>query len=342
MKFYLISFDLEATGLSKFNDRIAELGATYNLVQTDDKTQSVTKNESLESFSEYANPGKPMHPEASKITGLTDDFLSQYNGVAGVLARFVKHTNKVCSDDAIPRILISYNGLGFDIPMLIAEAERCQEEDKTAMGSNRLFRLLRLDHHVDVLKLGRACLDTTQLKRKSNGRPSFKLGDVYKCIMSRELDGAHGAIADSQATTDVVLNDARMLQGLACCCFSGTTTTTTGSNATADSKEEGQEEWAGAVDVPSDLIRRVQAAYAKQQTRRQGGGLTILDMLQNQKNKKKKNKKKKNKKKRARSSSPTPAAAPANQKKVRVEPSSASAPAISPSSAPTELKGIPF
>jgi len=57
---------------------------------------------------------------------------------------------------------------------------------------------------VDMLVFGRSHIDHTSLARKANGACSYRLSDVYKAVLNKELEHAHGAVYDSQAVIDLL------------------------------------------------------------------------------------------------------------------------------------------
>jgi DNA polymerase III epsilon subunit-like protein len=195
MKFYLLSFDCESTGLSVYADQIVEFGAVLCLWDSD---TGVTTT--LPTFSEYAKPTvKSMCGKAAEMTGISMATLEGKPPIQSVLDRFMQHVDTVCDDETIPRLLLSYNGFNYDIPLMVAEIERA------AAGSALIyFRKLRLQSAIDVLPFGRACIDTSILRRKANGACSYKLGDVYSAVCNQSLQNAHGAIADSTAVLDIL------------------------------------------------------------------------------------------------------------------------------------------
>lgn len=195
MKFYLLSFDCETTGLSVLKDQIVEFGALIQLWDSESFETSI-----LPSFAQYAKPTTvlTMAKRAEEITGITTRSLEDKPPIKEVLMAFLAHVEQVCADLEIPRILLSYNGFSFDMPMVVAEIERY------GGSSVSYFRQLRLRSTIDVLPFGRSCLDITTLKRKANGSCSYKLGDVYYSVCKHTLLNAHGALADSQAVLDIL------------------------------------------------------------------------------------------------------------------------------------------
>lgn len=72
------AFDFETTGLHAGIDKIVEFGA----VQFQDGKQTG-------SFEALCNPGIPIHPDAARVSGITDDMVAAEPSVQTVLARFI-------------------------------------------------------------------------------------------------------------------------------------------------------------------------------------------------------------------------------------------------------------
>jgi len=117
------------------------------------------------------NPGVPIPKEASDVHGITDEdvkdkpFFKQY-------ASAIRNWFDGCD-------LAGFNSDNYDIPLLSAEFERSELE-----GINWNPTLF------DVLKLYRELFPNT-------------LSEVYKRLTGKELEGAHGAVADIKATKEI-------------------------------------------------------------------------------------------------------------------------------------------
>lgn len=117
------------------------------------------------------NPGVLIPIEASDVHGITDEmvkdkpFFKQY-------AQAIRNWFEGCD-------LAGFNSDNYDIPLLSAEFERAGLE-----GINWNPNLL------DVMKLYRLLYPNT-------------LSDVYKRLTGKELEGAHGALADISATKEI-------------------------------------------------------------------------------------------------------------------------------------------
>ncbi|MCG8480254.1 MAG: 3'-5' exonuclease [Spirochaetales bacterium] len=102
--FTFVAFDFETTGLHPAVDRIVEFGAVR-----------FTIGEETGSFGELTDPGVAIHPDAAKVSGITDDMVAGKPPVAVVLPRFVDFFG-----DAI---LMAHNA-EFDTGFLRAELQR--------------------------------------------------------------------------------------------------------------------------------------------------------------------------------------------------------------------------
>lgn len=119
----------------------------------------------------YFNPGRESQPMALEAHGLTTEFLSKYNSFeesAEELFEFFKDSD-----------LGGYNCISFDIPLLYEEFARCG-------------KYLSLQ--------GLSIIDSYNLLNKFETR---KLNDIYKRYFGQDIDGAHGAEADIEATIKV-------------------------------------------------------------------------------------------------------------------------------------------
>ena len=189
---YILSIDCEATGLSKHTDQIVEIGLTIYSFDNDSTFHE------LEPYRAYVRPTLvKMSKGASKVTGITDAVLQKEPTIDVILNNMLLHINKVCTNMKTERCLIAYNGLGYDIPLIVAELSRFTKPLD-------FFRRMRLTQIIDVLYWSRQYLDKTHLLRRANGQCSFKLGDVYKVVCGKKLQGAHGALEDCRAVVDIL------------------------------------------------------------------------------------------------------------------------------------------
>ena len=100
----LIVFDLETTGLSAATERITEIGAVR-----------LEKGVQTGVFSQYVNPGKPIPPRITELTGITDEMVADAPGEEEALRRFYEFAEN--------GILIAHNA-NFDVSFLRQAAIR--------------------------------------------------------------------------------------------------------------------------------------------------------------------------------------------------------------------------
>ena len=168
----MIVFDLETTGLPlaegadlDLQPRITEFGA----IKLDHQLKEIAMLEFL------VNPGIPLDPKVTKITGLTDDMLKDKKPF---VARLEEITNFFLGE----RVLVAHN-LPFDRIVLQFELERL---DKMTMFPWP-------PEQICTVEVG----ETIWNKKR-------KLVDLYKEITGNEHKGAHRSIADVRALIEIV------------------------------------------------------------------------------------------------------------------------------------------
>lgn len=172
----MILFDTETTGLIKNSlqsleqqPRIVELAAL--------RLHPVTLEE-VDCLVFRANPGFPMSPEATTITGITDEALKGEPPFIGHLPALVDFVHGT-------RTLVAHN-LPFDREMLAMELARVDWQ----------YRFPWPGHHVCTVEA------TSALKGHR-----LKLGDLYALATGRpmaEVYTAHQALDDVRALAEVV------------------------------------------------------------------------------------------------------------------------------------------
>ncbi|MCF6183558.1 MAG: 3'-5' exonuclease [Bacteroidales bacterium] len=133
----------------------------------------INPNQSTESKTMRINPTIPIPKEASKIHGITDEDLINaptFKQVAKDIAKFIEGCD-----------LGGYNSNQFDIPLLAEE-------------------FLRAD--IDFNVKNRKFIDVQVIYHKMEQRT---LSAAYKFYCNKDLEGAHGAEADTTATYEVLL-----------------------------------------------------------------------------------------------------------------------------------------
>jgi DNA polymerase-3 subunit epsilon len=132
----------------------------------------VFPNGSIEEFNSKINPQVPIPAETSMIHGIYDEDIKDapvFKMIAKKLAKFLEGCD-----------LAGFNIIRFDVPMLVEEFLRADVEFEV---SNRKL--------VDAQKI-------FHLMEKRT------LSAAYKFYCSKELDGAHSAVADTKATFEVL------------------------------------------------------------------------------------------------------------------------------------------
>jgi len=155
--------DLETTGGSSSVDAITEIGAV--------KTRG---GQLLGEFSTLVNPGTPITPFVSVLTGITDSMVADRPGIAAVLPSFLEF--------AAGAVLVAHNA-PFDVGFLRAACAR----------------------H-DIPWPGPAVVDTAVLARRVLTRdevPNCKLATLAGHF-SAAVTPNHRALADARATADVL------------------------------------------------------------------------------------------------------------------------------------------
>jgi len=199
----LLYFDLETTGLSKWADRITQIGVTAVLRKSsskkartqDDSAESGVQFSPLDTFETFVNSGVRIHDQASRKTGITNQMLENApvtTKAVGLLADWIVKLRKTHSLQLEPITLTAYNGMNFDFPVLLMELHRCN------IPSMVFFNTHNIQYFLDPLMWARVSLSSDQLLRNSTGRCSFTLSDVYKSITGTDLSNAHTALADTE------------------------------------------------------------------------------------------------------------------------------------------------
>ena len=118
------------------------------------------------------NPEMPISAESTEVTGYTDEMVADkptFKEKAPEIAQFIGNSD-----------LAGYNILKFDLPILVEE-------------------FLRVDYDFDIK--GREFIDVMNIYMKMEPRT---LKGAYRFFCHAELEGAHGAGADTKATYEVL------------------------------------------------------------------------------------------------------------------------------------------
>jgi DNA polymerase-3 subunit epsilon len=161
-------FDIETTGPDASKDRIVQLA-----IRIVDEKGKVLLNKS-----KMYNPLMPISPAATQIHGITNSMVAD----CPKFEEDAKRLKKIFED----KILITYNGLMFDIPILMNEFDRARVE----------------------VNLSGKFIDVFKVEQKLNPR---SLANVYKSYTGEELANAHDAKADNMATAVVLENQSHII-----------------------------------------------------------------------------------------------------------------------------------
>lgn len=134
----------------------------------------VNPNQSIESKTQRFNPTIPIPPEVSKIHGISDEDVKDaptFTEEAKNIAKYIEGCD-----------LAGYNSNKFDIPMLAEEFLRANQDFSV---KNRKF------------------IDVQVIFHKKEQRT---LSAAYKFYCNKDLENAHTAAADTQATYEVLLS----------------------------------------------------------------------------------------------------------------------------------------
>jgi DNA polymerase III epsilon subunit family exonuclease len=154
--------DLETTGLTPGRARICEIGAVR-----------VRALELEERFEMLANPGAPIGPTISALTGLRDADLRNAPPVGAVVRRFLAFAG-----DAV---LVAHNAR-FDLSFLDHETER-----------------------LTTRRLGSLAIDTVALARKLVGPRRANLAELSQ-YFGTAARPCHRALPDAEATAEILLS----------------------------------------------------------------------------------------------------------------------------------------
>jgi DNA polymerase-3 subunit epsilon len=169
----MIVFDLETTGLPKaegsdldMQPRIIEFGA----IKLTDGTF-----EEIERLEFFCNPGHPLEPKITKLTGITDDMLADKDP-------FTAHYKTLCQFFLGQQSMAAHN-LPFDRKILKFELERIDKVTNFPWPYD----------HICTVEIG----ESVWGKKR-------KLGDIHLDVTGEEIKNAHRSINDVEATIEII------------------------------------------------------------------------------------------------------------------------------------------
>ena len=156
-----VVFDIETTGFSPINDKVTEIGAV-----------KIKGGKVIDRFSQLINPERPIPEKIIKLTGITDEMVSNQPTIEKVLPEFYKFIEGT--------VLVAHNA-SFDVGFMRENYSRIDMEIKNPV--------------LDTLELTRSLFP--QLK-------SHRLNTVAK-YLNVSLENHHRAVDDAEATADIFL-----------------------------------------------------------------------------------------------------------------------------------------
>ena len=163
-----VVFDIETTGLKPDREEITEIGAV-----------KIKNREIVDRFQTFVNPRKPIPPNITELTGITDDMVKD----APFICDAIKDFYAFCGD----AVLVAHNA-SFDTSFIKIAAERNELEYN--------FTVL------DTLELARCTVEGTK---------NYKLDTLTKHF-NVKLTNHHRAIDDAAATGEVFLELLKILE----------------------------------------------------------------------------------------------------------------------------------
>jgi len=159
------------TGLGKTsNIRVCQVGA---IILDQEMNQIGT-------FNEFCNPEKPIEDSATKVNGITNQYvelLDKWDKVGLNFNRWIAHYA-----EGLPITLVAHNGKRFDFRILAFENAR-----------HKIPNLPNL-----------YCTDSiTPFKELYPGCTDYKLGTIYETQFKEVIEGQHTALADCQAMREL-------------------------------------------------------------------------------------------------------------------------------------------
>ncbi len=163
-----VVFDIETTGLKKEVDKIIEIGAV-----------KVKNGEIIDRYSTFVNPNREITAEITKLTGIDDSMVKDYDNEDVILPEFINFIGN--------SVLVAHNA-GFDVSFI-----RQWAVNNDYVIDNTV---------VDTVELGRVLLPKLH---------NFKLDTICDAL-SVSLKGHHRAVNDAEATAECFIKFLDMLK----------------------------------------------------------------------------------------------------------------------------------
>jgi DNA polymerase III epsilon subunit-like protein len=171
----LVVIDCEMTGLDIHRDRLVQIAAVCG----------------PEFFSTYVESTVPMKPEASAVTGITDDMLVGKPRIATALRMFSEWLKRLDCEV----ILVAHCGMASDFPLIWIEMERC--------GLDPADLLVNVCGLFDTLIWARKWIRRDFLFGRT-GSGSCGLVNLYTAMAGIPPAASHDALADCLTLSTVM------------------------------------------------------------------------------------------------------------------------------------------
>lgn len=156
-----VVFDIETTGLKAAADEITEIGAV-----------KIENGRITDRFSQLINPGRPIPPRITELTGITDEMVAGMPSIEEVLPKFLDF----CTDC----VVVAHNA-GFDTGFIRQKSARCG------------------------LKFNNKIVDTLRLSRELFPENAKHTLDAVAKRLDVSLENHHRAVDDAEATAEIFL-----------------------------------------------------------------------------------------------------------------------------------------
>lgn len=156
-----VVFDIETTGLKAAADEITEIGAV-----------KIENGKITDRFSQLINPGRPIPPRITELTGITDEMVADRPSIEEVLPKFLEF----CTDC----VVVAHNA-GFDTGFIRQKSARCG------------------------LKFNNKIVDTLRLSRELFPENAKHTLDAVAKRLDVSLENHHRAVDDAEATAEIFL-----------------------------------------------------------------------------------------------------------------------------------------
>lgn len=169
-----IVFDLETTGLNPASEEITEIAAVR-----------VVEGEIRDSFQTYVNPHKPIPPEITELTGISDETVADAPDLDKAVPEFLAWAG----EGQYP--LVAHNA-GFDMGFLRTACQRLGiEREFTSIDTLEMSRLMLPHMHKFKLNILAKELQVGPFEHHRASEDAAVLGRIYLKLLKRLKDEMH-------------------------------------------------------------------------------------------------------------------------------------------------------